>query len=125
MEISIKIMLSADPALLLALQALAAGKPQATTAAPAKKTGAVKDLKPAEDAGPKDEKSTIVDSPPASSEVSTTHTLESLRAIAVPKSKAGKKDVIKKWISDHGYPSLDSLQPVHFNEFFDFLQTLN
>lgn len=125
MEITVKIMLSADPALLSALAALTAGKPQAAATTTPKKTAVVKDLKPAEDAGQSVAASTTTESQPATSVVSTTHTLESLRAIAVPKSKAGKKDIIKKWISDHDYPSLDSLQPVHFDEFFDFLQTLN
>jgi len=52
------------------------------------------------------------------------HTIESLRAIAVPKSKAGHKDAIKKWLADRDYPSLQDLQPADFTPFYNFINTL-
>ena len=58
--------------------------------------------------------------------VQSEHTLDSLRAIAVPLSKAGHKDAIKAKLTEMGYEGgLASLQPKDFQNFFDYLQTLS
>jgi hypothetical protein len=137
MEIKISVVLTADPLLLSALQALSIGK--ASSAGPSSVSPKEKTTKKTETETP----IIPIDSPaPALSAKSTPtfkdtvvstsngagapsgHSLESLRAIAVPLSKAGHKDVIKSWISDHGYKSLQDLQPTHFDEFYGYLQTL-
>lgn len=60
----------------------------------------------------------------ASEEVKTDLTQEMIIADAVPKSKAGHKDKIKSKVTELGYESITDLQPVHFDEFFAFLQTI-
>lgn len=57
-------------------------------------------------------------------ETKTDLTQEMIIADAVPKSKAGHKDKIKAKVTELGYESITDLQPVHFDEFFAFLQTI-
>jgi len=123
MQIEIKVTLSADAALLAVLTALAGAKaqPQETktksTKAPAVEKSqasvSVAEVSPSESSAPE------------SSNGSTTHTLESLRALAVPKSKAGKKDAIRAKLTELGYPEgLNGLQPKDFEAFHAYIVSL-
>lgn len=137
MNIKIDLVISADSALLAALQGLLAG----TTAKPLETK--VVDLKPAQENGEekktrkKAEKETVpavqeqTQQEPATgtaqqsnNEVKTDLTLDIIRKEAVPRSKAGHKDKIKAKITELGYESLEDMQPVHFEEFNKFLQTI-
>lgn len=132
MEIKVTLVLTADPALLTTLQALI-GFRTTTAESPAllptaseksKKTTTAK-AATVENASQNGTKSLDATEPTPSASTSTsTHTLESLRALAVPKSKAGHKDTIKKWLSDAGYASLQDLQEKDFNSFHAFIDKL-
>lgn len=56
--------------------------------------------------------------------VETTHTLESLREMAIPLSKTGHKDAIQAKTRELGLTTIAHLQPAQFDEFHAFLQTL-
>lgn len=137
MNIKIDLVISADSALLAALQGLIAG----TTATAKPLEAKVVDLKPAQENGEEKktrkraaEKETVpavqeqAQQEPAAqqngSEVKTDLTLDIIRKEAVPRSKAGHKDKIKAKITELGYESLEDMQPVHFEEFNKFLQTI-
>lgn len=118
MDIQINLTISADPALMALLQSLTGKAPE-----PVKKTKAAKESEviPASNGVAKAEPE------PAKVEVAaeTTHTIESLRALAVPKSRAGKKDEIKAWLNEAGYSEgLSALQPKDFGGFHDFITKL-
>jgi len=121
----IKVTLDASPALLAALQAIA-GSLTAKPAAPAPKEAAPKKAvtpKPA----PADMPLEIVATEPEPKQtepVNNAHTIDELRALAVPKSKAGKKDDIKAWLTDHNFNSLADLAPTHFEAFHKFITHL-
>jgi len=118
MQIELKVVLTASPELLAALTALAGSRTNTPEAvAPVKKKLAAVPQAATVDAQP----SPSIASVEKVQENGTTHTLESLRAIAVPKSKAGKKDEIKAWLSTAGYASLQDLQEKDFNEFYGFI----
>lgn len=51
-------------------------------------------------------------------------TMEKLRAIAVPKSKAGHRDTIKRWLSARAYASLQDLREEDFGAFHEFINSL-
>lgn len=131
MQIEIKVTLSADAALLAALQGLISGsQPSGTTTQLPGKTAKEKakpvDLvtTPAATTESLSEKPVTTESLPAV-QVETTHTMESLKAIAVPKSKAGKKDEIRAKLTEMGYPGgLADLQPKDFNAFHDYIVSL-
>lgn len=128
MNIKIDLVISATPELLEAIQALTSGKVSGP-AAPvisiadngtekktrAKKVDAVHDLAT---------KETVITPVVPTGEVKTDLTQEMIIADAVPKSKAGHKDKIKAKVTELGYESITDLQPVHFDEFFAFLQTI-
>lgn len=130
MQINLNVTISADPVLLAALQALSAGKTvsQTTAAEPKKvkkeqKTEATEDVKPSPLAIASNGVSNLNDL--AHSDTAGQHTLESLRALAVPKSRAGKKDEIKAWLTEAGYPDgLATLQPKDFDAFYSFIEKL-
>lgn len=132
MNFELKVTLSADPALLAAILALAGAKAPAQTSTPAptkaKATKAQEQAAPAlaeagtADTGVSAQSQNGIVKP---SEVSTAHTLESLRAIAVPKSKAGKKDEIRAKLAELGYPGgLNELQPKDFEAFYQYITAL-
>lgn len=129
MEIKINLTISADSNLLAALQALAGGAGKATPVIPATENGEVKKSRKAK------EEKTEGDNAPATitipgavieakTEVISQHTLDSVRAMAVPRSKAGHRAAIKEKITELGYESLEDMQPTHFNEFVTFLNTI-
>lgn len=134
MELKVTLVLTADPALLSTLQALTGWRTTPTESpAPAitpasekapKKTTTAK-AATLENASPNGTTSSdATEAKPSASTSTDTYTLESLRALAVPKSKAGHKDVIKKWLSDAGYASLQDLQEKDFNSFHAFIEKL-
>ena len=134
MEIKINLVISADSSLITALQVLAGQKTVSQTTVWAEPGADVngtekaeetkttekktRTKKPAEEIAPTEEKKTF-----SEAVVKTDHTLDSIRAEAVPRSKAGHKTAIKAKITELGYDSLEDMQPEHFNEFYAFLQT--
>jgi hypothetical protein len=139
MNIQINLVLSADANLLSALQLLTgrnSGTPMPVLVeAPADSNGTEKatekktrtrkmDVVPTEPPNLNDkELETVLAEKEKPAEVKTDHTLDSIRAEAVPRSKAGHKTAIKAKITELGYDSLEDMQPEHFNEFYNFLQT--
>ena len=118
MIIQINLTISADPALMAILQSLS-GK----TTEPVKKTKTAKEPETitATNGVPKTEPEPVK----VEAAAETTHTIESLRALAVPKSRAGKKDEIKAWLTEAGYnEGLSALQPKDFDKFHDFITKL-
>lgn len=133
MEITLKIVLSADQNFLSALHALA-GKTVMHSASifDNSETPAVngEEEKTKNKTRKVKETAAVVNMPATesgnSTAVQTTHTIDSLRAIAVPLSKAGHKDAIKTKLSEMGYPGgLSTLEAKDFQAFHDYLQTLN
>lgn len=119
MEIKLTILLTADPALLAAIVGFRAGVAPVVEMPKAKlKAGPV--LQASKDNG---QPAAAEASAPTATSTSA-HTLETLRAIAVPKSKAGHKDTIKKWLSEAGYPSLQDLGEKDFDAFHAFIDKL-
>lgn len=128
MEIKINVILSADPILLAALQAIAIGKstlvePVASSngeAEPkkqrAKKAEAVQPEAIKEEAP--------VEAPVETKPAETVLTMEDITKAAVPRSRAGHKDKIKAKIAELGYENLADMQPEHFGEFMAFLDTI-
>lgn len=135
MQINLTVTLTADPALLAILSAIAGSRTTATEnqALPVTektKTAKVSTLKvaTAENAVPVATKSSTDSAPKTEAETGdakTQFTLESLRAQAVPLSKAGHKDTIKNWLSEAGYASLQDLDPKDFNAFHSFITKLS
>ncbi len=139
MEFTLKIVLSADKDLLTAIQNLA-GVVVTGSAAPDAAVSSMngeqqkekRTRKRAEDTGAAQEKTPVEktdtaaeEKEPAAGEIKTEHTMESLRAIAVPKSRAGKKDEIKAKLAEMGYPDgLATLQPKDFDAFHTFITNL-
>lgn len=125
MNIKIDLVISASPELLAALQALTSGK--VTTPAPVligtPDNGEVKKTR-TKKADIEAVKEILQVEPVATKEIKTDLTQEMIIADAVPKSKAGHKDKIKAKVTELGYESITDLQPVHFDEFFAFLQTI-
>lgn len=133
MEITLKVVLTADPVLLSTLQALTALKntgdasPASTATViekPKKVTTAKGIVDVASPAATKSSTENEVKQAGDNGAATSLHTIESLRALAVPKSKAGHKDVIKKWLADAGYQSLQDLQEKDFNSFHAFIDKL-
>lgn len=126
MEITLKIVLSADPAFLAALTAIT-GKSLSAELPPSggdtvKDTASkVKKIKEAAAATPAVEQAPAA---PVTPVATNGLTLEGLRARAVPLSKAGHKDVIKAKIAELGYESIANLQEKDFVAFDQFLNTL-
>lgn len=138
MEFTLKIVLTADKDLLTAIQNLA-GVTVTGSAAPdapvISMNGEQKEKrtrKKSDDTSAAQEKTPVEKTDTATEEkgsapgeVKTEHTIESLREIAVPKSRGGKKDEIKKWLSEAGYPDgLATLQPKDFDAFHTFITQL-
>lgn len=132
MEIKISVCLSADPALLAALQALSLGSAPSTLTGSAAGPVKIETIKKEKPAPVKKESPSIAESTTGSQDTGASstlekespHTLSSLRAIAVPLSKAGHKDAIKAWLKKAGYESIQNLEEKSFTGFYDFLQTL-
>lgn len=123
MNIQVNLVISADPVLLAALQALAGGKSQTEAPKPAKAPKSANAETHIVKVGKGDEIVVKQDQEPAA--VETTHTIESLRAIAIPISKAGKKDEIKAWLSANAETdSLANLQPKYFDAFHKYITSL-
>ncbi len=149
MEITLRVVLSADADLLVALQALTGQKsvtqktvwregginnPEgsaivgdkgeeiiatgANSPVTEKKTRKVKELAEISKA----EITNISDKERES--IQSEHTLDSLREMAVPLSKAGHKDAIQAKTRELGLTTIAHLQPAQFDEFYAFLQTL-
>lgn len=138
MEFTLKIVLSADKDLLTAIQNLAgvtvtgSAAPDAAVISMNGEQKEKRTRKKADDTGAAQEKTPVEktdaateEKEPAAGEVKTEHTIESLRAIAVPKSRAGKKDEIKAKLAEMGYPDgLATLQPKDFDAFHTFITQL-
>jgi len=124
MQIEIKVTLSADAALLAALTALAGAKAQPSVQETKTKSTKAPAVEKSQAIVAAVEASPSESSAPESSNGST-HTLESLRALAVPKSKAGKKDAIRAKLTELGYPDgLNGLQPKDFDAFHAYIVSL-
>lgn len=130
MNIKIDLVISATPELLEAIQALTSHKvsgPAAPVISIAD-NGAEKKTRTKKTSGEipnaNDKELTAIETANASGGVKTDLTQEMIIADAVPKSKAGHKDKIKAKVTELGYESITDLQPVHFDEFFAFLQTI-
>lgn len=134
MNIKIDLVISASPELLNALHSLVSGRPVETTAqAPVitlpESNGEVKKTRklkvPSEPLNASDKEIAAMEKEEIKQEeIKTDLTQEMIIADAVPKSKAGHKDKIKAKVTELGYESITDLQPVHFDEFWSFLQTI-
>lgn len=126
MEITLKILISADPALLAAITGLhvVSGTQAPVVELPQKSAKQKPAPTPAASTASATEEKTGADATKSEASTASTHSLESLRAIAVPKSKAGHKDVIKKWLTDNGFPSLQDLSVTSYDDFYAFITKL-
>lgn len=134
MNIKIDLVISASPELLNALHSLISGRPVETKAqAPVitlpESNGEVKKTRklkvPNEPLNASDKEIEAMEKEETKKEeIKTDLTQEMIIADAVPKSKAGHKDKIKAKVAELGYESITDLQPVHFDEFWSFLQTI-
>lgn len=138
MNIKIDLIISASPELLNALSALTGGKtvvvaegvapvlPVTAENGEVKKTRKLK--VPSEPLNVSDKEVAAMEVIEAATDtmrvITTNLTQEMIIADAVPKSKAGHKDKIKAKVTELGYESITDLQPVHFDEFYAFLQTI-
>lgn len=131
MNIKIDLVISANPEFLAALQAFTGKSIVQTTVW---KDGENTHVENGEEKKSRKKKADAVDLAVAqqketieqtqAQETKTDLTQEMIIADAVPKSKAGHKDKIKAKVTELGYESITDLQPVHFDEFYAFLQTI-
>jgi len=119
MQVNVTVTLDASPALLAALQALGASiKPE--PAKPTKPTTKPAKVEPVEVIEAQLEAVGALEP----SQNGQALTMEKLRAIAVPKSKAGHRDTIKRWLSARAYASLQDLREEDFGAFHEFINSL-
>lgn len=129
MNFKLEVVLTASPELLAALAALTGTRTQTTETKVAQPAKLKKAVETPADETDKEASTKSTSTQPSNTtaqngQTQGTHTLESLRAIAVPKSKAGKKDEIKAWLSEAGYASLQDLQEKDFVSFHTFIEKL-